>query len=111
MGRFIMTMLLKLENVQFSYQNSSPIFNQISMQIKQGEWICLLGGSGIGKTTLLRIIETQYCPQQGTVYCHPNTASVFQNYTLFPHLNVCENITLILRRHETWLNAYNLIKK
>ena len=80
------------------------------MQIKAGEWVCLLGDSGIGKTTLLRIIEGQYMPQQGEFQCDVNISSVFQKTILFPHLNVLDNVIFILRRKETWRTRFKTNK-
>jgi len=80
----------------------------VSLEIKKGEFFSLLGPSGCGKTTLLRIIAGFEYPDSGTVtfdgrdvlplppnHRHANT--VFQNYALFPHLSVFENVAFSLR--------------
>lgn len=80
----------------------------VSLHIKQGEFFSLLGPSGCGKTSLLRIIAGFEDPSSGTVLLgdkdvlnqppnerHVNT--VFQNYALFPHLSVFENVAFPLR--------------
>lgn len=80
----------------------------VSLEIKKGEFFSLLGPSGCGKTTLLRIIAGFETPDDGVVTLdgtdvlplppnkrHVNT--VFQNYALFPHLSVFENVAFPLR--------------
>ena len=82
--------------------------NNVSLEIKKGEFFSLLGPSGCGKTTLLRIIAGFENPDSGAVTFdgkdvlpfppnqrHANT--VFQNYALFPHLTVFENVAFSLR--------------
>jgi spermidine/putrescine transport system ATP-binding protein len=85
--------------------------NNINLAIQGGEFFSLLGPSGCGKTTLLRIIAGFESPDAGTVLIDdadvlptpPNrrqTNTVFQNYALFPHLSVFENVAFSLRiRH------------
>jgi len=80
----------------------------VSLEIKKGEFFSLLGPSGCGKTTLLRIIAGFENPDKGTLTLDgdnvlslpPNrrqTNTVFQNYALFPHLSVFENVAFSLR--------------
>lgn len=82
--------------------------NNVSLQIKKGEFFSLLGPSGCGKTTLLRIVAGFETPDTGKVYLNgqditelpPNKRKVntiFQNYALFPHLTVWDNIAFGLR--------------
>jgi spermidine/putrescine transport system ATP-binding protein len=82
--------------------------NSVSLEIKKGEFFSLLGPSGCGKTTLLRIIAGFEHPDEGTVTLDgadvlplpPNRRqanTVFQNYALFPHLTVFENVAFSLR--------------
>jgi spermidine/putrescine transport system ATP-binding protein len=82
--------------------------NNVSLEIKKGEFFSLLGPSGCGKTTLLRIIAGFESPDAGTVTLDgknvlplpPNRRqvnTVFQNYALFPHLTVFENVAFSLR--------------
>ena len=79
------------------------VLKNVSMEIKKGEFFSLLGPSGCGKTTLLRIIAGFEHPDKGTLTLDgddvlslpPNkrhTNTVFQNYALFPHLTVFENV-------------------
>ena len=82
--------------------------NNVSLEIKKGEFFSLLGPSGCGKTTLLRIIAGFEYPDSGTVTFDgqdilpvpPNKRqanTVFQNYALFPHLSVFENVAFSMR--------------
>jgi spermidine/putrescine transport system ATP-binding protein len=84
------------------------VLNNISLKIQKGEFFSLLGPSGCGKTTLLRIIAGFESPDAGSVTLDgadvlplpPNRRQVntiFQNYALFPHLTVFENVAFPLR--------------
>jgi spermidine/putrescine transport system ATP-binding protein len=79
------------------------VLKNVSLEIKKGEFFSLLGPSGCGKTTLLRIIAGFEYPDEGTLTLDGNnvlslppnkrhTNTVFQNYALFPHLTVYENV-------------------
>jgi len=82
--------------------------DDINFTIKPGEFFSLLGPSGCGKTTLLRIIAGFEFPDEGTVLFDDQNViplaankrqsnTVFQNYALFPHLTVYENVAFPLR--------------
>lgn len=82
---------------------------QVDLDIREGEFFSLLGPSGGGKTTLLKILGGFESPSEGDVYINGeqvndvpphkrHTNMVFQNYALFPHLNVRDNIGYGLRR-------------
>ncbi|MDR3020499.1 MAG: ABC transporter ATP-binding protein [Treponema sp.] len=86
--------------------------NDVSLEIKKGEFYSLLGPSGCGKTTLLRIIAGFEHPDKGSLTFDgddvlstpPNrrqTNTVFQSYALFPHLTVFENVAFSLRLKKT----------
>lgn len=98
---------VRVENADKKFGDFHALKN-VSLTIKKGEFFSLLGPSGCGKTTLLRIIAGFEDPTGGAVYLddtdvlplppdkrHVNT--VFQNYALFPHLTVFENIAFPLR--------------
>ena len=99
---------LKLSNLTKSYGDFTAV-DDLSLVIPKGSFFALLGPSGCGKTTTLRMIAGLEEPTQGTIalgetditdtkpYQRPiNT--VFQNYALFPHLTIFENIAFGLRR-------------
>ena len=82
--------------------------NHVSLDIEDGEMLCLLGPSGCGKTTLLRLLSGFVVPDEGKIVMDGSdvtlqppekrpTSLVFQSYALFPHLNVFENIAFGLR--------------
>jgi spermidine/putrescine transport system ATP-binding protein len=88
------------------------VLHDIDIEIKKGEFFSLLGPSGCGKTTLLRIIAGFETPDYGAVTLEgtdvlplsPNRRqvnTVFQNYALFPHLSVFENVAFSLRIKKT----------
>jgi spermidine/putrescine transport system ATP-binding protein len=84
------------------------VLNNINLKIRKGEFFSLLGPSGCGKTTLLRIIAGFEFPDTGSVNLdnkdvlplpanHRQVNTIFQNYALFPHLTVFENVAFSLR--------------
>lgn len=111
--------ILDLQNITKSFTESKiPAVNNISFTLQQGDILALLGPSGCGKTTLLRIIGGFEYPQTGEIkiadrkVCCPMTwippekrdiGIVFQDYALFPHLTVAQNVAfgLKLDKHQT----------
>ena len=94
---------LELKEIKKSFTEGEAVLDNISLEISKGEFITLLGSSGCGKTTTLRIIDGLEQPDAGSVWLdgrevtglEPNQRdvnTVFQNYALFPHMNVAENI-------------------
>ena len=88
--------------------DDTPVVKGISLTVEDGEFFSLLGPSGCGKTTILRMIAGFTFPTSGTIffddqdvsYIPPNkrnTGMVFQNYALFPHMTVFENVAFGLR--------------
>ncbi|MDR1363066.1 MAG: ABC transporter ATP-binding protein [Spirochaetaceae bacterium] len=98
---------ITIEGIYKSFGDFDVLKN-VSLDIKKGEFFSLLGPSGCGKTTLLRIIAGFESPDEGTLQFDgvnvlpvpPNRRQVntiFQNYALFPHLTVFENVAFPLR--------------
>lgn len=96
-----------IDNLSKNYGDFHVLKN-ISMEINQGEFFSILGPSGCGKTTLLRIIAGFTFPDEGSVYLgnqdiidlppeKRDCNTIFQNYALFPHLSIYENIAFPLR--------------
>ena len=98
--------MLEAANINKSF-NGTQVLNDISLEVDSGKILCIVGPSGAGKTTLLRIItglekaDTGQFKIDGKVFDpESNTTNeamigvVFQDFRLFPHLNVLDNITL-----------------
>ena len=94
--------LLKLENVKFAYKNTAVI-EDFNLCVDVGSFTTLVGSSGCGKTTILRLISSSLNPDSGTIKINgeiqnnvlPNrrkVGMVFQDYALFPHLTVEQNL-------------------
>ncbi|MBQ0145585.1 MAG: ABC transporter ATP-binding protein, partial [Lachnospiraceae bacterium] len=103
-----MQKIIELKNITKSFDGEKKILNNISLYINDNEFLTLLGPSGCGKTTTLRMIGGFVQPDEGDIFFlgekindlppyKRNVNTVFQNYALFPHLNVFENIAFPLR--------------
>ena len=103
--------MLKLENINLALEETKIIRN-ISFDVTEGELLCLLGPSGCGKTTTLRLIAGLEAPDSGTVSINGTNVStnsfvippykrdigfLFQDFALFPHLTVRNNIAYGLK--------------
>lgn len=95
-------MYLKIENISKIFEKERGVKN-ISFQLEKGELVSFLGPSGCGKTTLLNIIGGFVKNDSGSIYLEGKDiteyppekreiVTVFQNYALFPHMNVVENV-------------------
>lgn len=104
--------MLEVRNIFKTYEGK-PLIIDISFTVAEGETICLLGASGSGKSTLLRMIAGLESPDSGIISFNGldldstpahlrDFGLVFQDYALFPHLNVNENVAfgLKMRRME-----------
>lgn len=95
-------MYLEIKNLNKIFEQRKGVQN-INLQVKEGELVTLLGPSGCGKTTLLNLIGGFLSPDSGVILIEAKDivrlnpedrpiSTVFQNYALFPHMNVIENI-------------------
>ena len=104
-------MFLKVENLQKFYSKKLPLIEKLSFSVNKGEIISFIGESGSGKTTFLKClaglegINSGVISLNGEVLNNDNTfvkphlrkiGFVFQDYPLFPHIDVIQNITLNL---------------
>ena len=103
-------MIIDLKNISVSF-DGQPILKDLTLYIRDGEFITLLGPSGCGKTTTLRIIAGFLEPDSGEVIFEGKAINgvpaykrqvntIFQRYALFPHLNVYENIAFGLKQQK-----------
>ena len=99
--------MLKLDHISKSFDGVS-VLNDISLEVQDGEIVSILGPSGCGKTTLLNLILGITDTDEGTIYYQEEDITklsmekrdfniVFQDYALFPNLNVYQNIVYGLR--------------
>lgn len=121
--------MLKIENISKNYKNTSVLKN-ISFEINKGEVIAITGKSGCGKSTLLKCINRLEEIDEGKIYLNginiknidlvelrQNIGIVFQDYNLFEHLNVLENLTIGLikvkkeSKNKAEIEAKKILKK
>jgi len=99
---------IRLENIYKTYTGSQPAISGLDLEITNGELVVLVGPSGCGKSTVLRIVAGLETPTCGCVFLGEhdittlppqdrNLAMVFQNYALYPHKSVRENLMFGLR--------------
>jgi len=110
-----------LENIEKKFGHI-VVLDNFSIEVKKGEYLFLVGPSGCGKSVILRLIAGLEEPDSGAIYiggremkgipaCERNTPVVFQNYALFPHMSVADNVEYPLkirnldqkrRKKKTW---------
>lgn len=90
---------LQAQDLSFAYAGAAPLFERVSLGIRPREIVCLLGGSGCGKSSLLRVLAGLQAPSAGSIEFlgapmtepDPRSALVFQQASLLPWLNVAGN--------------------
>jgi iron(III) transport system ATP-binding protein len=120
-------MSLNIDNLSFRYKPNHPLIENLSLSIATGEVTAIIGKSGCGKSTLINLILGLMKPQSGAIFMNGECLSnhrftklpekrgvgvVFQDYALFPHLTVSENITfgLKIKGEEKQLRLIELLK-
>lgn len=99
---------LKLQAVTKSYDGKTPVIKQIDLDVADGEFIVMVGPSGCGKSTLLRMVAGLERTTSGDIYIDSQRvtdlepkdrgiAMVFQNYALYPHMSVYDNMAYGLK--------------
>ena len=104
--------MIKFNNIEIKFGDFTAI-KDLTLEVKKGEIVCLIGPSGSGKSTVLRCIHGLEVPETGHVYLNgevldPKKSNyqelrnkmgfVFQHFNLFPHMTVLENLTLSLTK-------------
>ena len=103
---------ISMKNIVKEYSDGFAAVNDVSLEVADGEFVILVGPSGCGKSTLLRMIVGLEDITSGDMLIDGtrvnekaprdrNLAMVFQNYALYPHLSVFENIAFPLRLKKT----------
>ncbi|MDB3973493.1 ABC transporter ATP-binding protein [Alphaproteobacteria bacterium] len=114
-----MTVALKLSNINKSYADVSALLD-IKLEINDGEFFSLLGPSGSGKTTCLKVIAGFELPDTGQIELFGKDVSsippfkrdvntVFQDYALFPHMNVKDNVAYSLKIKKTPIDQQEIL--
>lgn len=112
---------IQFDNVKKSFQQHDGeiinALNGINMTVNAGEFVCLIGPSGCGKSTLLRLLAGLDTPTDGAVYLDGeklekpsvDRSLVFQNHTLFPWLNIYDNVAFGLRARKIFKKKKTLV--
>ncbi len=104
--------MLRLSNIDFGYSKDEPVLKNFNLEVQEGETLAILGSSGCGKSTILRIIAGLESPQKGCIKINNvdftkvptnnrEIGFVFQEYALFPHMNVEKNIGYGLHKKDS----------
>lgn len=92
------TSAIEIKNVSKTYRGeSAPVLDDINVTLEAGEFVCLLGASGCGKTTLLNLVSGLDVTSGGSIEKNGKVSVIFQESALFPWLSAGRNIELALR--------------
>ncbi|OAL10243.1 polyamine ABC transporter ATP-binding protein [Candidatus Mycoplasma haematobovis] len=111
---------ISLRSINKTYDRKNRVLSNFDLDIEEGSFVSILGSSGSGKSTILNLISGFIKPDSGKILLngidikdippyHRPTATVFQDYALFPHMNVFENISFGLKKMFT--NKSNVTKE
>ena len=101
---------IQLDHVCYRYPGQPPVLRDVSLRVEEGEFVCIVGRSGCGKTTLLRLLAGLSFPEAGTLRVSgqpvggpcPDCSIVFQSYPLFPWMTARKNVAFGIRQaHKT----------
>ena len=103
---------IRLTNIAKRYDNGADAVRHLNLEIHDGEFLVLVGPSGCGKSTTLRMVAGLEEPTAGDIYIGPrrvndippgkrDVAMVFQNYALYPHMTVRQNLSFGLKMQRT----------
>jgi osmoprotectant transport system ATP-binding protein len=106
-------MLVRFTDVSYQYRTDAPVLKSVSLTVSEGEICALVGRSGVGKTTLLKLVNKLLLPSAGTVRVEGRDTRewdgirlrrrigyVFQDVGLFPHMTIEENVGVVPRLEE-----------
>lgn len=99
---------LELRNVSKKYESDCFALQEVSLEVEEGEFLCIVGPSGCGKSTLLRLVSGLEQPSSGSIKIlgddlssitplKRNIGMVFQDYALYPHMSVYSNLAYPLK--------------
>jgi len=102
------TAFVRFEEIEKSFDGETLVIKNLNLEIAQGEFLTMLGPSGSGKTTTLMMLAGFETPTHGEIFLNEqpignipphkrNIGMVFQNYALFPHMTVRENLSYPLQ--------------
>lgn len=94
-----------LEHIGVTFKNNAKILRDINLNIKKGEFVSLIGRSGCGKTTLLKVISGLIKPDSGTINVTQHQAIGFQDARLIPWLTVSKNVVFGMQGNKSELKS------